>query len=347
MTAYPLQSIFDLSELANAHGINHAVLSPGSRCAPLVISFARHPRITCHSVSDERSAAYIALGMAQALAEPVVLICTSGTAATNYASAIAEAYYLQVPLVVLTADRPPEWIDQQDGQAIRQNGLFGAFIKQSFTLPVTYEHADEKWHINRILNEALLMAKSSPQGPVHINVPLREPFYPKPDQYVEYSQGLRVVEEFSGQRDFTENEWNRLLSELSAFQRVLIVAGQGRVDEPLQMALSQLPFPVVADIMSNVQGRAGATVHQDAFLMRQGAETERLRPDLLITFGGAVISKNLKIFLRKHSPIAHWHLAEEGYVPDTFQTLTRVLRVTPKRFLKNRGKCGLYSLNRI
>ena len=120
-----MQAIHDIAQLCVQLGVRHAVMSPGSRCAPLTISFAQHPNIKEITISDERSAGFIALGLAQESQSPVVLICTSGSALLNYAPAISEAYFSQTPLLVLSADRPPEWIEQQDGQAIHQQNIFG------------------------------------------------------------------------------------------------------------------------------------------------------------------------------------------------------------------------------
>jgi 2-succinyl-5-enolpyruvyl-6-hydroxy-3-cyclohexene-1-carboxylate synthase len=128
--------------------------------------------------SDERSAAFIALGMAQHTGRPSVLVCTSGTAAYNFSPAVAEAYFSQVPLLVFTADRPREWIGQYDGQTIFQPAIYGLHAKKSFELPQEYDHTDDMWAINRIVNEAINLAMEEPRGPVHVNVPLREPLYP-------------------------------------------------------------------------------------------------------------------------------------------------------------------------
>ena len=125
-----LQPILDLVAICAAQGIRQVVLSPGSRCAPLTLAFARHPEMEVRTISDERSAAFIALGMAQQLKQPVVLVCTSGSAVLNYYPAIAEAFFQQIPLLVLTADRPPEWVDQWDGQTIFQEEVYGKHVKK-------------------------------------------------------------------------------------------------------------------------------------------------------------------------------------------------------------------------
>ncbi|MBW3545752.1 MAG: 2-succinyl-5-enolpyruvyl-6-hydroxy-3-cyclohexene-1-carboxylic-acid synthase, partial [Bacteroidetes bacterium] len=338
-----LQPSTDIAEICARMGVRHFVLSPGSRCAPLTLAVARHPQLQTRVVPDERAAAFIALGMAQALDETVGLICTSGTAAYNYAPAIAEAYYQHIPLLVLTADRPPEWIGQQDGQTLQQQNLYGAHAKASYQLPDTYEHPDLVWHLYRLVNEALQLSQTGPKGPVHINVPLREPFYPQADQTWQYTQDIRIVERSVAESRLPQPLWEQLAAEWQQWGQKLIVAGQLASDARLLTALeqtsSQQRIPVVADIISNLHGLKGCITLQDSFLMQpDGAES--LQPDLLITFGSSVISKNLKLFLRRHKPKAHWHLQPYGPVADTFQTLTRVLPVEASYFfaeLNNRS----------
>ena len=158
------------------YGIRHVVLSPGSRNAPLIHTFTQHPGFTCYTVVDERSAAFFALGLSQKLHQPVATCCTSGTALLNYGPAIAEAFYQEIPLLVISADRPEAWIGQGDGQTIPQNGAFTAITKKSVQLPEPANDTDE-WYCNRLVNEALIQLTANGNGPVHINVPLSEPLY--------------------------------------------------------------------------------------------------------------------------------------------------------------------------
>ncbi|NOZ75608.1 MAG: hypothetical protein GXO90_09610 [FCB group bacterium] len=144
-----------LAEICVQKGITDAVLSPGSRNAPLALALFRHPKIRTRSITDERAAGFFALGLAQELHRPVILTCTSGTAALNYGPAVAEAFYSEVPLVILTADRPPEWIDQRDGQAIHQEDMYASHLRYEAVLPVETRLPDEQWHWNRVINEAL------------------------------------------------------------------------------------------------------------------------------------------------------------------------------------------------
>jgi 2-succinyl-5-enolpyruvyl-6-hydroxy-3-cyclohexene-1-carboxylate synthase len=174
-----LQPIYDIAAICARKGLTNAVLCPGSRNAPLVIAFTRHPEIKSRTFSDERSAGFVALGLAQQRKEAVMLVCTSGTAAYNFAPAVAEAYFSHIPLLVFTSDRPAEWITQMDGQAIHQAEIFGKHVKKSFQLPQEYEHRDNQWAINRMVNEAINLAVQEPKGPVHLNVPFRS-LYPTP-----------------------------------------------------------------------------------------------------------------------------------------------------------------------
>lgn len=315
-----------------AYGVKDIVLSPGSRVAPLALAFARHPQINARTVSDERSAAFIAMGIAQQTNSPVVIACTSGTAALNYAPAITEAYYQRIPVIVVTADRPTEWVDQWDGQTIRQQNIFENHIKKSFQMPVDLSHEDAKWYRQRITNEALNTALSYPEGPIHINWPLREPFYPNEEEEISFDHSsLRIVEEIQSEPYLEEDIWEeKLLPLINDAKKIMIVVGQTQFTKDIGVSLSQLPFPVVSDVISNYGSLDNAIIHQDVFLSPK--QIEELQPDILITFGMSVISKNLKLFLRNNKPKQHWHVQEAGDVPDTFQCLTKVIRSSDDLF---------------
>lgn len=332
-----LQAIFNIAEICSRHGVTDAVLSPGSRCAPLTLAFARHPGMRVKTVSDERAAAFIGLGMAQVSAKPTVLICTSGTATLNYAPAVAEAFFQQLPLLVLTADRPPEWIDQLDGQTIRQENIYGRHIKRSFSFPAGLDHPDALWQAERIISEALLEAKAFPAGPVQVNIPMREPFYPQPGDSLTYSPDIKVIEEEPPVFPLAESARLQLGQQLSKYPKILVVAGQQAYNPSLQQALtafaSRTGAVVVADVISNLHGMPAAIRHHDVFLGgRHTPGGASLQPDLLITFGLSNISKNLKLFLRAFPARAHWHLQPAGPLADPFQSLTRVVRVQPESF---------------
>ena len=170
-------AIQNLVDICAKKGVEKIVISPGSRNAPIILAFSKHPKIECLSVVDERSAAFFALGIAQQSQKTVAIACTSGTAALNFAPAIAEAYYQKIPLLVLTADRPVEWIDQADSQSVRQNNIFSNYIKKSFQLPQKITSDDDIWYNDRMISEAINTCHFPDKGPVHINIPFTEPLY--------------------------------------------------------------------------------------------------------------------------------------------------------------------------
>ncbi|MDO7853820.1 2-succinyl-5-enolpyruvyl-6-hydroxy-3-cyclohexene-1-carboxylic-acid synthase [Hymenobacter convexus] len=333
-----MQAVHNIAEICARHGITDVVLSPGSRSAPLTLAFARHPDLTVRVVPDERAAAFIGLGIAQAQRRAVALVCTSGTAGLNYAPAVAEAFFQHIPLVIFTADRPPEWIDQLDGQTIRQRNLYGAHAKGAFEFPVDTAHADAKWHSARIVNEAINLAQAAPAGPVQVNVPLREPFYPKAGEEIRYEKEVKITLEATPEPVLPTIEAAAFLREIKTAQKVVVVAGQNPASQELQANLSAFVAAVgavvVGDTIANLLTPDSSAVgQQDVFLagLPKEARTD-LRPDLLITFGQSLISKSLKLFLREAAPAEHWHIQAHGEAADTFRALTRVIRVEPAGF---------------
>lgn len=336
--------------ICRVHGIKHVVLSPGSRSAPLALSFIRYTEIKHWIITDERSAAYTALGIAKQLLQPVAVVCTSGTAALNLAPAIAEAYFSEIPLVVLTADRPPEWIGQADNQSIHQQELYGRHVKASFGLPVDFIHPDAGWHALRIINEALLLAKSPTRGPVHINFPFREPFYADTESVVSHN----MPKVFTSATDLSVYKIdkkafeNELLYKLHGFKKILVVAGMYAPSEKLRQVFHLLSkeheLVFLPDITSNLHGLDYAIDFYDLALSYADEKTiNNLKPELLITFGGPLVSKNLKQFLRCESIKEHWHISESGTAADTFQKLTKIVAATPEDFfaeLQNAGFLG-------
>jgi len=334
-----LQPIYDIAEICAQQGVSNAVVCPGSRCAPLTLAFARHASISCSTFSDERSACFVALGMAQQSGEPVSVVCTSGSAAYNFAPAIAEAFFQEVPLLIFTADRPAEWIDQWDGQTIRQNNIFGAHVKKSYTLPQEYDHPDSVWHIQRVLNEAIHLSKEFPAGPVHINIPLREPLYPAKGEEITFSQITKVIKVSSASNQLPAAEIDRLGKSLSNYTRILVVGGQQHGTPALNKYLNEFckkhHAVLVGDIISNLHGLSRTIRYADSFLAHCTDEVRQtLAPELLITFGKSVISKNLKLFLRKHKPKEHWHIQPNGITADTFQSLTRLGQCSTQHFFE-------------
>lgn len=328
------QTVFDTSEVLALKGIRHVVLSPGSRNAPLTISFARNPKIKTYNIVDERSAGFIALGMAQKLKKPVVICCTSGTSLLNYAPAVAEAYYQEIPLIIMSADRPPEWIGQRDGQTIDQLGALNNFVKGTFQLPSSPEHKDERWEYVRKLNDAVNLARFPKVGPVHVNIPFKEPFYPLLEQSLEFSSNLKIIAPIATK---TSRELQpETIAKWHQASRKLIVIGQHDLDQELDELLEAVgdQSVVVSDVISNTT-YSSAIRHHDLFLAGIDQRlADSLRPELVLTIGKSVISKNLKLFLRNNPPTELWHVCSHGDQMDTYQALTGVINADSRGFLR-------------
>ena len=325
------QPTFDTSEICYQQGVRHAVFSPGSRNAPLSISFHRNKKIETRVILDERSAGFIALGIAQQTNRPVVLCCTSGTALLNYGPAIAEAFFQRIPLIVLSADRPPEWIDQWDGQTIRQNNPFSNHVRGYFELPVDRSHKDAQWEYKRKLSSAVLIAKRQ-KGPVHVNIPFREPFYPTAFEEWKFSDISPLKRHQPSQNFEISPEWQ---SQWNNYTRKLIVIGQHDFDEELIDILTVLSkdqhIPIVNEITGNGHAIKDVICHHDLFLINTSTHDE-LSPDLVITIGLSTLSKNLKRLIRS-SEAAHWHVDISDDLPgDTFKILSQIIQSEPSDF---------------
>lgn len=325
-----------LAAISAAKGMRNAVISSGSRNAPLVIAFDAQKEIECLSVIDERSAAFFALGIAQQTNLPVGIICTSGSAALNYAPAIAEAFYQKIPLVVITADRPSEWIDQDDGQTIRQKNIYSNYCKASFNLPAETGHSDDLWYAQRLISEAFNKAtEKGNEGPVHINVPLREPLYKEVGKPVtEY----KIIDVLHTQRRFEKDEEKKLLQVWNSSKQKMIVCGLHKPDKELNKLLAKLAKDTSVAVMTETitnMADGGFIYNIDAVIdSMDESEKKSFRPELLITFGGPVTSKKLKTYLRKYKPHQHWHVSASAAHTDTFQALTKVLEVDENYFFE-------------
>ncbi len=327
-----LQPIHDIAGICAHKNIKEVILCPGSRSAALTMSFARHPEIRTYSVSDERSAAFIGMGMALQSGRTVAIVCTSGSAAYNFAPAITEAFFQEIPLLILTADRPPEWIHQYDGQTIYQRGMYGRHVKKSFELPADYSHPDALWQIERSVNEAVNLTQSSPRGPVHINVPIREPFYPETSEKIDFSPAPRLIRRVETHTELSQEAWRDLMEIWRLSDRKLIAVGQheGGLSQILKNISEDLGVPVLGDAISNIHkgGTAFISAH-DIFC----GKTSGLEPDLLITCGRSFLSKPFKQFIREHKPRFHWHIQENPDLTDPFQSVTHKIEADPVRFM--------------
>lgn len=310
-----------------ANGIENVVISPGSRNAPLTIGFSNHPTIKTFSVVDERSAAFFALGMAQQLQKPVAIVCTSGSALLNYYPAIAEAFYSNIPLVVISADRPEHLIDVGDGQTIRQQSVFENHILTSVSL-VDYLNVNNA--ILEMLQETLEIAIID-KGPVHINVPFDEPLYETTSELLTLDKVDNSIEEIPLDVDDLQkyaDVWN------SSTKKIVLV-GEHYPDDLLQIQLAHLTKdPSVLVLIENT-----ANVSHSKFINSidklifplEPNELEAFQPEILLSLGGMIVSKKIKQHLRKFQPKLHWHVdGKRAY--DTFQCLNHHFKLSPQLF---------------
>ncbi|WP_321371837.1 2-succinyl-5-enolpyruvyl-6-hydroxy-3-cyclohexene-1-carboxylic-acid synthase [uncultured Draconibacterium sp.] len=321
-----------LAALLHQKGINDVVISPGSRNGPMINTFAGSGLFNCRNVVDERSAAYFAIGLAQSLKKPVIIVCSSGTATLNYAPAIAEAYYLNIPLIVITADRPDYWIDQLENQCINQKGIYSNFVKKEYNLPLE-ESETELWQAAREINECLNAVVSGKPAPVHINVPLEEPLH---DLLGEELPTIKAIDTKKSVLEIDKATLKKLATELNAAKKVLILAGQQNPDQELEKLLAtfieKTGAVVLKEHLANLNDESFCGSIDTLMAAILDDVPTDFQPDILITFGGHFVSKALKQFLRKNKASQHWHLSPNNDHYDTYQSLTEVVQTNATTF---------------
>ncbi len=324
------KSIARLALICRAKGVHRIVFSPGSRNAPLVIAFANDPAFHCVNIPDERTAAFFALGWAQQCGEPVAICCTSGSAALNYAPAVSEAYYQRVPLIVLTADRPVEWIDQRAGQTMRQNNVYNNYIKKSYQLLEEAEVDDHLWYNDRIVNEAINTARSGPVGPVHINLPLKEPLYDQIDQSTVVSP--KIINLTAPVLSVGDEVAEELRLRFDAHDRILILCGQHPKDETWTKAIKTIAQDsrvlVLSESSSNLADEAIIPCIDRTIHGWSSEDKAAGTPTLLISCGGSIVSKKIRFLLREMNIQEHWHVSAEDGTIDTYQQLTDQIQLS-------------------
>lgn len=323
------RSIQILAYLLKEYGIFNIVISPGSRNAPLAIHFSETDEFNCYSIVDERSAAFVGLGMAKSEKKPVAITCTSGSASANYYPAITEAFYQNIPMLILTADRPTDYVDIFDGQTIRQNAIYAQHSYGDFQLMEDgKENADDE---NFSLIKKAIELCFEKQGPVHINIPLEEPLY----QLVSELPTFPPVEKNISKKQYELP--SNLAAEWNLSKRILILVGTRDYSEELEMQLGQLvknhSVVVLTEATSNITHPKFFS-HIDRYIFNFSEEDfKTYAPDLLVTIGQNVVSKKVKQFLRKAKPKNHWHI-HEVWQPDTFFSLTEKIETQPEIFFK-------------
>ncbi|MBF8378328.1 2-succinyl-5-enolpyruvyl-6-hydroxy-3-cyclohexene-1-carboxylic-acid synthase [Alicyclobacillus mali] len=282
-----------------ASGVRRAVISPGSRNTPLVFALIEHGGIEPVSHMDERSAGFFALGMARQSGEPVAVVCTSGTAVANLYPAVVEAYFSRVPLVVLTADRPAELREVGANQTIRQPNLFGAHVKWACETPVPQDRTDLALNLRGLALRAGLIARTVPEGPVHLNVPFREPLLPpRRSETRELEEVPAIHGQPSPPAPCAPSSLAQVEEALARARRPLVVAGPmrpGSLAQAVAHFATAAGIPLLADILSQCRDSDASVPYYD-LVLRAGAAPEP--PDLVLRFGGEVTSKLLSSWLR-------------------------------------------------
>ncbi len=332
------QHISRLAAIMVAKGISQVVVSPGSRNAPVIILFGANKNLKMLSVADERSAGFFALGLAMQSGKPVALLCTSGSAVLNYAPAVAEAYYQRIPLLVITADRPIELIDQGDSQTIRQHNAYANYIRKSFNLPLNVDSPNENWYFDRLVNEAIDRTLYPAPGPVQLNLPLDEPLYDlepvnaEPDvKIISYLQGEARVEATA--LEALTDQWDKAASKL-------VIAGQmspgSHTHELLKTLAKDQTVVVMTESISNHTDDDFINCIDRTLAQIPVDKNLEFTPDILLTLGGAIVSKKVKAMLRNMQPANHWHIDtdHESFHYDTYKSLTVTLALRPEIFLE-------------
>lgn len=312
--------------------IRHIVISPGSRMREFVLAVEEDPFFTTYDVTDERSASYFALGLSQQLNEPVVITCTSSTATTNYVPGVTEAFYQNVPIIVLTGDRDPYMLGCQEDQMINQVGMYDRIVRKSVTLPIVRTQADE-WYCERLLNEALLELDHHKMGPVHINVPVPAIIYWNDDKPItEYPKVKRICRYEISEK--YQVELSKKVNELASAKKILVLAGQNVRNFDVRLLeefFSKYNCTVHAEHMGNIESPCKLNLAGCSEVIPEDKFDEFV-PDILISFHGTMaITRRLKEGLRTKT-CQHWLIDEAGGVIDAYKNLTDIFECTPEEF---------------
>ncbi|MCV9932797.1 2-succinyl-5-enolpyruvyl-6-hydroxy-3-cyclohexene-1-carboxylic-acid synthase [Flavobacterium sp. LS1R47] len=309
-------------------GITNIIISPGSRNAPLTIGFVSNPAFQCYSIADERCAAFFALGIAQQTHQPTALVCTSGSALLNYYPAFAEAFYSQIPLIVISADRPQSKIDIGDGQTIRQENVYSNHSLYNANL-----HEDVSLENDKKINEAIDTARVQ-KGPVHINAPFEEPLYetvselavrPIINTYVKENHSETIADLAKMVTD-----WNK-----SARKMVLVGVNEPNTinQEIIERLANDESVVVLTETTSNLHHSSFVNSIDTLITPFTPTDFENFQPEILVTFGGMIVSKRIKAFLRKYKPKQHWHI-DTLRAYDTFGASPNHIKTNPNDFFE-------------
>lgn len=337
-----IKNVNILVSMLKKYNIKNIVISSGTRNIPIVVSLERDSYFNCYSIVDERSAAFFGLGMIQRLKEPVAICCTSGTAVCNYISAVTEAYYQKLPLVVITADRNLYYLNQMEDQDIPQMSYFTDITKKSVCLPIVTDEKSE-WYCWRLINEALLEIDHHGMGPVHINVPV-EIGSEETDFSLSELPDLRRIYRVSVESK--QEEWIKFAERLKKTQKILVIYGQGfRADSELSNSISSFfrkyNCVIATELISNIWSEGKVNLHS-IFQFHTGDFLEQAEPDIVITLGGNYVSGIKQRLKGKRWNFEHWLVCEDGMLADPYRKLTNIFECSPQFFFH---EMNMYSGN--
>lgn len=320
-----------LTALLLKHNVQHAVVCPGSRNAAIVHNLNETGDIECHPVTDERSAGFYAIGLSLSCDfQPVVVCVTSGTALLNLAPAVAEACYRHIPLIIISADRPPQWIDQLDGQTLPQPHALGGFVAKSVSLPEPKDE-EERWYCARLVNEAMIEAIKNGGQPVHINVPISEPLFRFDTEHLP-----RVKPVCYGEPYEYATFYGWLRSNLRLHRRAMVVIGQTHclADYPdIEKGIARLSEAAVV-VSESLSHPVPGICHIDEAISLI-ADDDEYYPNFIIYIGDTVVSKRLRKFIRDAKATEAWLVTPDGNLHDVAMGVTEVIKMAPEDFIRN------------
>lgn len=332
-----IKNIQIIISLLKQHNVRHIVLSAGTRHVPIAHSVENDPFFICHSVVDERSAGYYAIGIAKETGEKVAIACTSSTATCNYTPAVSEAYYQKIPLLILTGDRDPYRLGQLEDQMIDQVDMYRNFCRKCVNLPVVNNEYDE-WYCSRLVNEALLELVHQGGGPVQINFPITQSIDDIADASAQQLPRRRMITRTDPLSDSAE--WEGFISRLRSYKRIMVVCGSSFVPvsssavQAMQDFAAKFNCVFATEKVSNLNFEGSLDAYLVAEAISGNLFSSAIKPDLVIFFGGNFISR-WKAHLRGHNNLFdYWLVAPDGAVMDPFQNLSAIFECSPEYFFR-------------
>lgn len=327
-----IESVQILIKLLKEYNIKNVVLAPGGSDIPIIHSIETDEFFNCYSVVDERSAVYFAMGVSQQNNAPVACVCTSGTAVSNFLPGMTEAYYQNVPIVAITADKDPLRQGHLETQKIEQNNILDTVCKKTVELPVI-RSKEESWYCGRLINEALVELDHHGKGPVQINIPI----VGKTSIYsCETLPDVKKINLITA----TDQGLDKYIEKLSKAKKILIVLGQNIVfsDEDkknVELFAKKYNCIISVEHMSNLNCEGVVYTYPVTEIFYMKGALSDLVPDIVISMGNNIASYKMKPFLREHSgTVEHWQVDESGRIRDMFECLTDVMEFSPQFFFK-------------